>query len=542
MIPSVAPINFGTVVSGSDELPAAVSATYFYYRAAGFLVPSITGKYTIGVNCQDGCNLYIGNRPLFEGIDKTDTASSSLAYTRSASIYLTKGVAYPITVEWQHGTGADYQLQLIWTPPLGSAVLIPGTNISNVAGSVSGVLTGNWWNGTAGLWYPSGNGNIDFSNPNLPNKTIDHVSDGTTYARVLSSTIQDGVVTGIKGGGSSVIPAGAGPGLATAPRGNLLMTDGNGDVDDAGIAVGDVLLTSGGSVMSGDLSMESGTGVVWNGDTGVSRLGAGAIGIGDGTDGDVTGSLELAHLVVHGALVDGAASPGTPGYVLSSTGSATVWVPQTGGGGGGGFSIYPTMVPPRSADFSWVNPNSYAVTNTDKTGRELIIVPVGAGGAAWMQTAALPATPYTVDLGLMVTCSENICVMSICLMDGSGVVRAYGLRIDGAGAWSVVDQSWANVTSPGTENGIYTSPAADGMRASDHPFFMRVTDDGTHRTIYWSPNGTDYLLLVQQATGTGITPTAAGILFYANSGGGVPITALIYHWLVSGAVLPQNAA
>lgn len=341
MIPSVAPINFGTVVSGSDELPAAVSATYFYYRAAGFLVPSITGKYIIGVNCQDGCNLYIGNRPLFEGIDKTDTASSSLAYTRSASIYLTKGVAYPITVEWQHGTGGSYQLQLIWTPPLGSAVLIPGTNISNVAGSITGVLTGNWWNGTAGLWYPSGNGNIDFSNPNLPNKTIDHVSDGTTYARVLSSTIQDGVVTGIKGGGSSVIPAGAGPGLATAPRGNLLMTDGNGDVDDAGIAVGEVLLTSGGSEMSGDLSMASGTGVVWNGDTGVSRIGSGHLAIGDGTDGDVSGELECTALTIHGALTDSTASPGASGYVLSSTGTGTEWV--AGGGGGGAIVLLQTV-------------------------------------------------------------------------------------------------------------------------------------------------------------------------------------------------------
>lgn len=541
MIPSAAPINYGTIVSGSNDLPAAVSPVYFYYRGTGFLVPSATGLHTLGVNCQDGCSLYIGNRALFDTIDKTDAANSTLGYTRSATIMLTKGVYYPITVEWQHGAGADCELQLIWTPPLGSAALIPNTNLTNAKGSVNGFLSGNWWNGTPGLWYPSGNGSIDFSNPSLPNKTIDHVGDGTTYARVLASTIQDGVVTGIAGMGASVLPAGAGPGLVTAPRGNVLMSDGNGDVDDAGIAVGDLVLTSGGSLIEGDLTFVPGVGITWNGDTGISRIGAGHIGIGDGTDGDITGYLELAQLGLHADLFDSTGDPGTAGFVLSSLGpgAGTRWVTSGGGGGGGGFSIYPTMTPPRNANFTFSNPNSYAVTNADKTGRELINVPTSSLGLAWMQNTALPSTPYTIDLGVMVVCAENIHVASICLMDGSGAIRAYGLRIDSAGAWSVVDQTWASATSPGTVNATYTPPASDGMKASEHIVFVRVTDDGTHRTIYWSPNGTDYFLLVQQATGTGITPTAAGIILYASASG--PLTALVYHWLVSTSVLPQNA-
>jgi hypothetical protein len=177
-------INFGNVVSGSAAKPSAVNGTFFYARWSGYLVPSATGVYTIGVNAGDGANLFIGDTPIVQQLAATLTPNSTLGYNASGTISLTKGVSYPITVEWQHGGATNYELQLIWTPPGGSAQLVPAVNLSTSTASVTGNITGSWWNGTSGLWYPSGPGVIDFANPNHVNKDQDHVGDGATFKRL----------------------------------------------------------------------------------------------------------------------------------------------------------------------------------------------------------------------------------------------------------------------------------------------------------------------------------------------------------------------
>src|SRR5208282_1075076 len=190
---SNAPINFGNVVGGSMAIPSAVNNTYFFYRASGFLVPSVTGKYTIGVNCADGCNVYVGDQAVVATLTETTTANGTALYTNSSDILLTAGVFYQITLEWQHGAGSDYEFQVLWTPPLGVVSLITAANISNTSDHISGILDADWWNGTSGLWYPGGNGTIDFSNSAHPNKTLDNIGDGVTFARVKSSALTDGI-------------------------------------------------------------------------------------------------------------------------------------------------------------------------------------------------------------------------------------------------------------------------------------------------------------------------------------------------------------
>jgi hypothetical protein len=60
-------------------------------------------------------------------------------------------------------------------------------------------------------------------------------------------------------------------------------------------------------------------------DTGISRLAAGSLAIGNGTAGDYTGSLKLTGLSVQGALTDSAASTGYVGAALLSTGTQVQW-------------------------------------------------------------------------------------------------------------------------------------------------------------------------------------------------------------------------
>src|SRR5208282_5164251 len=72
--------------------------------------------------------------------------------------------------------------------------------------------------------------------------------------------------------------------------------------------------------------------IVWDGDTGVSRLESGKLGIGNGTSGDITGGLAMATLALSGTLVDGVSSVGVNGQILSSTGVGVAWINAGGTG------------------------------------------------------------------------------------------------------------------------------------------------------------------------------------------------------------------
>lgn len=139
-------IDYGNIVSGSSGLPPGVNTTNFYVRWDGYLVPSISGLYTIGVNSEDGCNLYLGSTGLIQDIEAIQIANPILGYTQSAQIYLEAGTFYHITFEWQHGDSSNYEFQLIWTTPEEIMELIPTRNMSDTMSSITGVMTGKWWN------------------------------------------------------------------------------------------------------------------------------------------------------------------------------------------------------------------------------------------------------------------------------------------------------------------------------------------------------------------------------------------------------------
>jgi len=175
-------INIGNVVSGSAALPAGVNSSYFYMRWVGYLIPSATGLYTIGVNCADGCNLFIGTQALVANLSASGSANSTLAYTQSGQMMLTAGVYYPITVEWQHGSGTSYELQLAWTAPLGSIALIPTGNLSSSSTSQNGYLAGNAWNGTSLYFYPTGSGVVPYGFVGAWSSTVGYIAgDEVTY-------------------------------------------------------------------------------------------------------------------------------------------------------------------------------------------------------------------------------------------------------------------------------------------------------------------------------------------------------------------------
>ncbi len=339
MLQAVAPINYGNIVSGSGSVPT--SGSYFYARFTGLLVPLVTGQYTVGVNCQDGCNLFIGEQALVSNLTNKDTAYGAVEYTESGTIYLSAGLQYPITLEWAVGVGGasvGYELQLIWTPPATSTpVLIPATCLTNDTTSITGVLDSSWWNGTLALYYPTGNATIDFANTQHFNKTLDYITDGLTR-RILGGS----------GGFGAATAATATANVATAPADDVIIADGSGNVEDSGVLLSSLVTTSELSsygffvnpmTASGDMIYEDPSlgpmrlpigaeGYVM---TVVSGLPAWTAGGGGGfanpmtTEGDMiyeNASLGPTRLPI-----------GASGYVMTVVGGIPAWAAASGGGG-----------------------------------------------------------------------------------------------------------------------------------------------------------------------------------------------------------------
>jgi len=108
---------------------------------------------------------------------------------------LTAGVYYPLTVEWQHGGGANYELQLMWTLPVsgGPAVtqLIPNANTSTASNSVTSNINYAFWNGTSGQWYPTGPGVVD------PSSSVQVLSKGSVTPTVCTGFTYSSTATTI---------------------------------------------------------------------------------------------------------------------------------------------------------------------------------------------------------------------------------------------------------------------------------------------------------------------------------------------------------
>jgi len=152
------PVDYGNGGGGtSAPLPPGVNSTYFYVRWVGFLTPSVSGVYTVGLNYSDGADFYIGSQAIVADLTGAqvsvppDPSTGIPEYVTSSQISLVKNVAYPVVIEWQHGGGADYELQFLWTPP--SRTNGP-SSITEVIPEANIALVGSWWNGTDTSWYP----------------------------------------------------------------------------------------------------------------------------------------------------------------------------------------------------------------------------------------------------------------------------------------------------------------------------------------------------------------------------------------------------
>ena len=188
-------VNFGDYsYAGMNTSFGGSNSTFFYGRWTGYLVPSITGEYTLGTNFDDGATLYIGGQVVgANDLTATGAMAASGSYRTSAQILLTAGVYYPIVIEWQQTSG-QWGFQLMWTPPKGTAEIVPSGNLSTSNTSITSTLNLSVWNGTPGLFYPTGHGLTDPGNTLLygpptnggGNNVIENLSTVSTSVESLA--------------------------------------------------------------------------------------------------------------------------------------------------------------------------------------------------------------------------------------------------------------------------------------------------------------------------------------------------------------------
>jgi len=125
--------------------PAGVNSTNIYARWTGTFVSPVDGTYTIGVNSDDGANVYVNGTLLVGNLSTSQSAGADLTYTQSGQIPLTMGATNTIVVEYQQGTG-QAGIQLLWTPPgASSATLLGWTVIPVNADGIAQVTGGSPW-------------------------------------------------------------------------------------------------------------------------------------------------------------------------------------------------------------------------------------------------------------------------------------------------------------------------------------------------------------------------------------------------------------
>jgi hypothetical protein len=205
--------------------PAGVNTTNIYARWTGTFVSPVDGTYTIGVNSDDGANVYVNGTLLVGNLSTSQSAGADLTYTQSGQIPLTMGATNTIVVEYQQGTGPA-GIQLLWTPPgASSATLLGWTVVPVNADGIAQVTGGSPW--SAGTYNVTAvySGDANYASSTSSPAVQVTVTQATpvltwstpasiTYGTPLSSTQLDATSGGIAGtfaytpAAGTVLPAG----------------------------------------------------------------------------------------------------------------------------------------------------------------------------------------------------------------------------------------------------------------------------------------------------------------------------------------------
>jgi hypothetical protein len=190
------------------------------------------------------------------------------------------------------------------------------------------------------------------------------------------------------------------------------------------------------------------------------------------------------------------------------------------------FSAYYAPTAPQSSDFSGATTGISVVQMPTRVDVQLGVV----GSLYLISNTNLPAAPYTIDAAFSATIStDETIIFGVDLSDGSGHLD-FAINCNATATPNLVIQQQGGV--------LFTGPTPEPSLLK----WLRITEDGTTRKYYWSPNGVCYKLIKSEASGTFLVPTQAGLYFQLSSeatADSVPVVSVL-HWSVANSILPTS--
>jgi parallel beta-helix repeat protein len=303
------------------------------------------------------------------------------------------------------------------------------------------------------------------------------------------------------------------------------------------VPMGATLGSSGGGAVSSVFG-RTGSIVAQVGDYGVfyDPLGAAAaavVGLAPLNNPSFTGTIQIVNASITGTLKDGTGVVGTPGQLLSSTGTGTAWV--TGGGGGSGtvangtkgqIGLYASNGTTISGfSSSTFYPETYGavgdgITNDATAIQNTINAAVAAGGG----TVQFGAKTYLINSGLsIITSSVNLQGVTC----GSSILKTNSASIDmitvaGSGTFPTSGLIYFNkISDLGLTRSVSPTGTAKGISLSltDTAQIYRVQVSDSVYCFYHSGNGNALTEYQQcQANFTTVTTTGTVYGWYIDGG------------------------
>jgi len=201
-------------------------------------------------------------------------------------------------------------------------------------------------------------------------------------------------------------------------------------------------------------------------------------------------------------------------------------------GGGGGSAFYPTLTPPVSSNFGWVN--QIGATVTDNSNRMTFTVEhngTDPNFRYFLYNNTLPSTPFSVVAAFThhVNIVANYYDIGLVLYPASGTL-SYDVQANiQSGS---VGMRQIRMNSPTSVNAVTN---VNNFIFQGTLWFFKMTDDGTRRKSWYSVDGWDWMLLIDDASGAFLTPNKAGIVMTNFSS--LTWTFSCYHWAVYNSIV-----
>lgn len=173
--------------------------------------------------------------------------------------------------------------------------------------------------------------------------------------------------------------------------------------------------------------------------------------------------------------------------------------------------IFPEVTSPVSGDFTWVNQGTATLTQLSY-GLELS-APASAGTDVHLLYKAAPSTPYSITAGFFAFLGEtNYPYCGIGFRESStGKLVLFGLTYINNVLYLELDK----YTDENNYSAAYTAATLLDDIYTYRPWFLRITDDGSNRKVYSSPDGRNFRQL--HSVGRTDFLTANQVFFFANS-------------------------